>query len=114
MIVATILLDKDNNYVMEDGKLPERPEFDKALLSGLLRNQTISILGYLLLPPSIQETVTVAGLVHEKFPVTISEIAEADLLIVSRSQSTGKGKKFRLDEFTNLVTDTKIEIWRRK
>ena len=118
MVVGTILLTKTNKYVDMIGNLPVRPEFDKALLTGLIAGTSlVSEVGYALLPPSIQKTCSPekqVGSGKPYTPVTIRELAVADLLIVSRSpEDFDDGRVFRLDNFKCLVKDERIEIWMR-
>ena len=111
MIVGTILLTKTNKYVDADGNLPKRPKFDKELLSGIIANGRVSDDAYSMLPLSMQKLVTV-DIVCPNTPITINELANADLLIVSRSaEDFEDGKVFRLDNFKCLVKDRRIELW---
>ena len=112
MLVGTILLTKDNVYVKEDGKLPLRPEHDKELLKDICYNGRVSTRAYSMLPPSIQKVVETDDNVLS-VPITIRELAEADLLIVSRSFELCRGKEFRLDNFKLILRDRKIELWRK-
>jgi len=112
MFCGTILLTEDNYYVDEFGNLPDRPAHDKTLLKEMLRGQTVSEEGYDMLPPSMRRQVRTSG--EPTYPVTIKELAECQLLIISRSPGTiTNGRKFRLDAFTPVFKDTKIEIWSR-
>ena len=113
MLVGTILLTKDNIYLREDGKLPLRPEHDKELLKDICHNGRVSTRGYSMLPPSIQEVVETDDNILS-VPITIKELAVADLLIVSRSLELCRGKVFRLDNFKCILRDRKIELWRKK
>jgi len=111
MRVATILLSKNNEYLTYEGKLPERPSHDKELLASLVSTQlTVSEKGYSTLPPSIQKLCIVSE--DYKMPITIPEIANSELLIISRSKTdTAGGKVFRLDNFILLLKDRKVELW---
>jgi hypothetical protein len=112
MIVGTILLTETDKYVDAGYNLPLRPAYDKDLLTGIVAGREVSVKGYNMLPPSIQAMCEIykAGPIT---PVTIKELAEADLLIVSRSpEDFNNGKVFRLNNFICLVKDTKIEIWK--
>lgn len=115
MRVGTILLTKSNKYVDAEGNLPKRPKFDKTLLSEILKiSKRVSSVGYDMLPPSIQRHVVVTGddANTDYTPVTIKELAKAELLIVSRSpEDFENGKEFRLDNFKCLVKDRKVELW---
>lgn len=116
MLVGTILLTKDNKYVTDGGKLPTRPKHDKGLLAGLVKNQTLSEHGYIMLPQSMQKTcvVNMDKPLDYSVPIAIDEIAESDLLIISRSiEEFEGGKTFRLDNFKCLVKDRKVELWIR-
>ena len=114
MIVGTILLTHKNQYVKDDGSLPSRPDFDKALLSRLATNKLVSLAGYSLLPPSIKKVVKCSNSLKFSMPITIKELALSDLLIISRSPEVFEGGKvFRLTNFTCLAKDTQIEIWIR-
>lgn len=111
-MTGTILLSKTNEYLTFDGKLPDRPSHDKHLLSAMVAGQSVSVEGYDLLPPSMQAYCMVADPIT--IPITIRELAECDLLIVSRSRTnTGGGKVFRLNKFKLLVKTSKIELWRK-
>ena len=116
MIVGTILLDENDCYTYDNGKLPGRPDFDKELLTFLTKNNTVSHEGYRMLPMSIKRVTY--GITHgmPTFPVTIPEIdALSDLLIVSRGKVNGEnGKKFRFNRFELITTQREIELWKRK
>ena len=112
MLVGTILLTKDNVYVRDDGRLPMRPEHDKQFLKDLCTGGRVSDKAYMMLPLSIREVVEIDNKVPS-VPITIKELAEADLLIVSRSYELCRGKEFRLDKFRLILRDRKIELWKR-
>lgn len=113
MFCGTILLTKDNFYVDINGNLPKRPKHDKLLLSEICRNQVVSDEAYNMLPLSIQKLCTVGT--QPTVPITINELANCQILIVSRStDEVSSGKTFRLDNFNLIVKDRKIEIWSRK
>lgn len=112
MRVGTILLTKDNVYIRDDGKLPLRPDFDKELLMDICRGGRVSAYGYVMLPLSIREVVELDDKVYN-VPITIRELAEADLLIVSRSHELCRGKEFRLNKHKLILRDRKIELWRK-
>ena len=112
MIVSTILLSQDDEYVDKDGNLPARPVFDKFMLRELCRGKAISGAAEAMLPPSIRNVT--GGI--EFMPITIKEIDKyAELLIVvrSKSQSLG-GKVFRFTNFKMLARSEGIELWIRK
>ena len=115
MIVSTILLSANNCYVDKDGNLPTRPEFDKELLATLLKGQAVSVEGYNMLPPSLKN-LCFKNVTQEPYPITIPEIdALSDLLIVSRSNDyIVGGKEFRFDNFTLLVKQPLVAIYKRK
>jgi len=110
-MVGTILLTKNNYYTTgTSGNLPQRPKHDKLLLSEMCKNQIVSDKAYEMLPLSIQKFITVGE--NPTIPITIRELAQCQLLIVSRSSEEFIcGKKFRLDGFKQIVKDRKIEIW---
>ena len=111
-IVATLLLDLNDNYVLNDGSLPKRPQWDKALLKTFVAGESLSKAGYDMLPRSMQSIVTID---EPTFTVTIPEIdASADILLVSRSYTKGKGKQFKFDNFKQVLKTGQLEIWRRK
>ena len=112
-MIGTILLTKTNVYVKEDKSLPKRPDFDKGLLTAVLKGQTVSMKAWQLLPPSMQKTVKVSDIADSTMPVTIRELAQADILIVVRSKERCKGKKFRLDKFECILKTEEIELWQR-
>ena len=114
MTVATMLLDLDDKYVDADGNLPNmRPQWDKEFLRSLVSVNVVSYKGYCLLPPSMS-----GAMIDEEYtlPLTVPEIDEtADMLIVVRAYSlTQGGKKFRLDDFKQVVKSGQLEIWFRK
>ncbi len=112
-MVGTILLTHNNYYVDQAGNLPVRPKHDKKLLTELCIGKTVSNAGYELLPPSIQKLCMVSD--RPIVPITIQELGQCDILIVSRSpQELVEGKVFRLDNFNCIVKDRKIEIWSKK
>lgn len=112
-MVGTILLTHDNLYVDLHGNLPERPKHDKLLLSEICKGQVVSDEAYSMLPLSIQKLCTVGTI--PTVPITIRELADCQILIVSRSpKSLLAGKTFRLDNFNLIVKDRKIEIWSKK
>jgi hypothetical protein len=113
MIVGTILLTENDEYVCGD-KLPERPLWDKELLKSVISGGTVSPIGYLMLPLSLQALVSIAQ-DEPTTPITIKEIDSlSDLLIVSRTRSMcPNGKVFRFDNFELIVKDERIEIWKR-
>ena len=98
MVVGTILLDINNKYVDDKGDLPVRPVYDKELLAKIIKGKKVSSEGYDMLPPSLRKLVDLSS--YEWCPITIPELAEADVLIVVRSPiAMSKGKVFRLDNF---------------
>lgn len=118
MIVSTILLTADNQYVKDDGSLPARPDFDKKLLTELCRGELITDEAHAMLPRSISSLAwsAEAEFKDPTIGITIREIAMlTKLLIVVRSTEwfTG-GRVFRLDNFEQIVKDRKVELWVRK
>ena len=116
-MIATLNLTKDNVYVMENGKLPLRQDFDKELLTGLARGMIVSKKGFNMLPNSIKKEVHCPlGIARDpNFPVTIKEIdALADIIIVVRSVEIGRGKEFRFTNFNLMLRQRDIELWVRK
>ncbi len=111
-MISTILLDKNNYYIDDRGQLPERPIFDKKLLFAFCYGQYVSQEGYKLLPPSIKNHVYIDNN-NITIAITIKEIAElSNVLIVIRSnKDIIKGKKFRFNNFYNLIKQNNIEIW---
>lgn len=117
MIVATILLDQNGCYVDAESNLPGgRPDWDKALLTALCRDQIISKEAVGMLPASICRVAKWDDSVEPECPITIKEInGLTDLLIVTRSNiAVINGKVFRLDNFELIVAQGQLEIWRRK
>lgn len=113
-MIGTILLTHDNKYVKADGSLPARPDFDKELLTAVVNRGFVSHEGYKLLPPSIQKVAYGPNL-HYDTAITIRELAKCDLLIVTRSLELvdSDAKEFRMDAFSCVVKDRKLEIWRK-
>jgi len=115
-IVGTILLTADRQYVIDEGRLPVRGNWDKELLTTLAKGNTVSQKGYEMLPPSIQDVVHITS-GEPTFPVTIPEIDSlSDLLIVSHSYEISTvGKEFDLDRSFELLTvGKKTSLWKRK
>ena len=111
MIVATLILDPDDCYIGGQ-RLPERPSFDKALLTAVCKGQGISKDAYDMLPPSIRRVTTFGA---NKVPITIREISRnAELLLVVRSaEKLENGRQFRLDKFSLIVDIKQLQIYRR-
>jgi hypothetical protein len=114
MTVATLLLDLHDKYVEGSGQLPVgRPNWDKGLLAGLIDMNVISPAAAKMLPPSM-----CSGMIDEEFtmPITIQEVNDtADMIIIVRAYSICPGgKKFRLDDYKQLVKSGRLEIWIRK
>lgn len=109
MRVGTILLTPGNKYCDNSGNLPSRPKHDKTLLTEICSGRRVSQKGYALLPQSIQQLCMVG---NAEVPITIEEIAQSELLIVSRSTvELAAGPEFRFDNFKLLVKDRKVELW---
>ena len=108
MKVGTILLDQVNNYIDNCGNLPIRPDFDKELLTTLVRGRSVSLAGFNMLPPSIRREINPRA---DIVAITIKELDACDVLIVSRSPIMYEtGKKFRLDKFKQFGSGNP-EIW---
>jgi len=117
-ITGTILLDRRDHYVDDEGNLPERPVGDKEWLSALVKGAIISIEAGEMLPPSIRGlAVAITCRVEPTCPITIPEIdALSDILIVVRSSDVTimSGKVFKFHNFNLILTSKEIEIWCRK
>jgi len=116
-MVNTILLSVDGYYVDNDGNLPERPSYDKELLTAFCKNAVVSQKSYDIVPPSMQKYLKISKDPKEiNVAFSIPEINElSDVLIVIRSQKKLKdGKKFRFDNFKLLTIQGNIEIWIKK
>lgn len=118
MIVGTLLLDQNDVYAREDGSLPLRPSFDKQLLTGICEKQNAlcSLNTSEQLPPSITDILK--GLNNKMYPEDVALSPDmidkhAHLLIITRNNEEGTGKKFRFDKFKRLVKMYDIEIWSR-
>jgi len=114
MKVGLILLTENNVYVSNEGNLPKRPPFDKALLKSIVSGEKVSLQGYETLPPSIQAIIAQGPAQGgDTFPITIPEIGTVKLLIISRSNVEMEGKQFRMDNFRRLVKQDQLELWIR-
>lgn len=115
-MIGTILLAAGNYYVKADGSLPTRPDFDKDLLTAICKGSSVSIRGYTLLPPSIQEVTSCLVFRDPGIAITIPELGKASILIVVRSlELVDEGaKQFRLDKHRLLIKQRDIEIWELK
>jgi len=108
MRIGALLLDGNDNYLIND-RLPKRPEWDKGWLKYLCERAngiTYSVNTGKTLPkwakkPGIDWDLNL-GI------ATIGE--DIDLLLISRSDEKGIGKKFRLDEWEKV----EVEVYRRK
>lgn len=110
-MVGTILLDKHNHYVDNEGNLPVRPEGDKELLKTLVSGSILSGHAFKILPKSISSVARGYSSISYNVPITIRELSEAKLLIVHRSPiEIEQGKKFRLDNFKQVGSGNP-EIW---
>jgi len=115
MITGLILLSKDDKYLDGFGNLPARPQWDKDLLTELVRLNTITEAGYNLLPPSIRKVAHIAHM-EPQLAITIEELnALPDILMVVRSQNVlPGGKTFRLTNYEPIFIEQRFEMWRRK
>jgi hypothetical protein len=114
-MIGTILLSKDGKYIDKDGKLPPRPAYDKDMLRAFVKDNNVSLEGFAMLPPSIQGVVGEKASEGWTMPITILELAEADLLLINRyNEELEGGKIFRLDNFKCIVKDKQIELWIKK
>lgn len=110
-MVGTILLDANNHYVDSEGNLPVRPEGDKELLKAIVRDNIVSHKAFEMLPRSIASEAYGPVVTGYEVPITIQELAEANVLIVHRSSVViEQGKKFRLDNFRQIGKGNP-EIW---
>jgi len=115
-MIGTIILTLDNFYVDEHGNIPSRRgvEFDKELLRTFIRGEVISERAAAILPPSLVKEANHIAQVGT-VAITIPEIADCDILIITRSrEQIIRGKQFRLDDFELVVKQRDIEIWRRR
>jgi hypothetical protein len=118
MKLGLLLLDKENNYLV-DGRLPERPSFDKELLKYFVANYTISFRGNKHLPKAWDRHAVVLYPEHADVLLSISEIDEyADVILVTVSDenniSAKEKKKFRFDKFTLMLDLGVFRIYKRK
>ncbi len=114
-MIGSLILTRDNVYVSEEGKTPSRKgvEFDKELLTGLVRGCCVSKKGYMMLPNSIKSEVHCDGR-ELTYPITVPEIeAFADILIVVWSNELVRGKSFRFTNFELLKDQRDISIYKR-
>lgn len=118
MIVGMLLLDQNDIYARDNGTLPKRPSFDKELLTGVCEKQnalcSANTAEYL--PKSITNIIrnlNVGGLQGDVALSPDMIDKHAHLLIITRNDETGTGKRFRFDKFKCLVKDNAIEIWCR-
>ena len=110
-MVGTILLVANNHYVDSEGNLPVRPEGDKALLKAIVRYNIVSHKAFEMLPSSIASEAYGPVVTGYEVPITIQELAEANVLIVHRSSVViEQGKKFRLANFRQIGKGNP-EIW---
>jgi len=108
-MISTILLSSNDCYVNNNGNLPTRPSFDKELLTGICKNQSVSTDGFKMLPPSIRKSVNVLNTCT--LGITIPEINNSDVILVIRSNEIINGKKFRFNDFKLLVKENQLELW---
>ena len=117
-MLGTLLLTDNDFYVDENSNIPSRKgvEFDKELLKLVCTEQFVSDKAFNMLPPSIRNVVHLAEVDFNEptVAITIKEIAKCDILIVTRSRETiVRGRQFRFDNFSLVVKQRDIEIWRR-
>ena len=114
-MLATLLLSLNGVYVSDKGELPSREHvgFDKEVLAAIMRGNNVSQEGYKTLPPSIRCLVDCVPY-HGITPVTIPEIAKADVILVTRSHTLMQGKSFRFDDFYCVLVQDVLELWIRK
>ena len=125
-----VLLDKLNRYIV-DGKLPERPDFDKQFLISLVKNRVCLASENTIkdLPKSITTSIleiTENGYLNWTVNLGIQTFKEfpPDVFFISRAPSdievptTDKDKYFDIDWLNNLydivIAHHNLEIWIRK
>ena len=115
MIIGTLILDLQDRYVSDDGRLPTRPNFDKVWLSAMVENSLISKEGFDTLPLGMQKLATIT---HGRptLCITIPEIGTlANILIVTRSyEAMPDGKVFRLEAFEEIAKSGQFVMYKRK
>ena len=108
MRVGALLLDQNDNYLVS-GKLPTRPNWDKDWLKYLCECAN----GIIYSPSTAKDLPAWAKKPNGDWDLNlgIATLAnQPDLLLVTRSESSGAGKRFRLDEWERV----EVEVYRRK
>ena len=115
MITGIVLLSQDGKYLDDRNQLPHRCSWDKELLTHLVSVNLISKYGYDLLPPSIKDVAKITN-GEPELALTIQELnALPDTLIVVRSaRMVSGGKVFRMDNYEPILTEQRIEIWKKR
>ena len=125
-----VLLDRLNRYIV-DGKLPERPDFDKKFLLSLVKDKLCLASANTIkdLPRSITTStveITENGYLNWTVNLGIKTFKEfpPDVFFISRTPSdigvpkTDKDKYFDIDWLNNLydivISHHNLEIWIRK
>lgn len=128
--VGLVLLDSENRYII-NGKLPERPDFDKQFLLSLVKNRVCLVSENTIkdLPKSITNScleITENGYLNWTVNLGIKTFAEfpPDIFFISRSPSdigvpkSDKDKYFDIYWLNNLyelvIAHHNLEIWIRK
>ena len=108
MRIGALLLDQNDNYLIE-GRLPNRPAWDKNWLKYLCENAN----GIIYSPATAKDLPEWAKkpAIDWDLNLGISTLeAKPDLLLITRSTEQNRGTKFRLDEWERVP----VEVWRRK
>jgi hypothetical protein len=113
MTIGILLLNQNNCYLI-DNKIPPRPDFDKKFLVELCKgfNLMASENTYNSLPNSLlQNNFSDNYDIH----LGINGINNVDLLFIVRSQDNSEcNKKFRFNNFKNILKLSEFEIWKNK
>lgn len=121
MTVSVVLLSSNNVYVGDNGELPERPSFDKLLITALAKDRLVLCSRATLntLPPSIIQAA--AGLTTDhRDPWDVNFGIEtfnalSDVFIIVRSAKVLKGKEFKLERlyqnYNLIYKNNELELW---
>ena len=111
MRIGLLLLTQKDAYVDEQGRLPERPAWDKQFLMDITEGMKCeaSTSTYMQLPKILRDRCQ-----HNYYDIHlgIDGIENVDLLIITRSPSLADGKRVRLDKFRMILKIEDIELWK--
>jgi len=119
MKLGILLLNKNNVYLTEDGKLPKRPRWDKRFLLDLIEGQKVVCSKETLktLPKSITDNAYFTTNPELDYDINFGIDTfhnNVDLLLIIRSLGTENGRIFNLNKYKLILNKGGLELWKLK